>query len=490
MSKKQAIPYSELPELCYAEVNGHLVTVKKGVSRFERSPLDTGDLKGCREIATLKNELLGVTPAQRAAMCRGVIFGWNTAPASQRDVKRNDKMFTIYIGRPTESGVSLSLPATHFELRDALEQARVTNERDIYNIEVENCALDYLPQLIAPSANLYELNHLAQRLAALSDWDRDCFEGLTMMDAIKNKYAPIPVDRLINMTHSTEDCQIAHEACDDASLGKFYVDNDFPVIPTGIPKILYEMLDYESIGRKAREGEGGVFTPNGYVVHSGKMAEVYHSGDAVPKEKPRYTIMLEVCKGYFNDPDYNSGSSEYPMLPADDGIIDRAVAQVEAASVEECSIQATDCIVPKLTEIITNMLEYDVSSYRTVNELAEQLSRLEKKGLLTTYKAILASAPQDITLEEALDISYDTEGFILAPQQTDPADYAKDELGKCGVPMLDELCSMANLHQYGERLMAENHVMDTPYGMLHLMDGQTVEQCLNRKQPVSGMEMR
>lgn len=48
-----------------------------------------------------------------------------------------------------------------------------------------------------------------------------------MMDAVKTKYAVIDVDNLINMTYSTEYCQIAYKAHDDASLGKFYADNGF-----------------------------------------------------------------------------------------------------------------------------------------------------------------------------------------------------------------------------------------------------------------------
>ena len=50
---------------------------------------------------------------------------------------------------------------------------------------------------------------------------------MVMMDAVQTQYAPISVERLINMTHSTEHCQIAYEAHDDPSLGKFYADNDF-----------------------------------------------------------------------------------------------------------------------------------------------------------------------------------------------------------------------------------------------------------------------
>ena len=487
MSRRIPIPYAELPDQCYAEINGHLVIIKKGAKQFERSPLDTGEAKGCREIARLKNEQLGVTPRQAAVLCSGYVFGWDTMRQTPPHIEMSGHMFEVYISSPYDlsgnSGVSIGLPATPFVLEDALEQARVTQKHPDYSVEIEVCKLDYLPQLIAPGADLYELNHLAQRLTELKDEQFDCFEGMIKMETEENGNAPIPLERLINFTHSTEDCQIAYGAHNDSSLGAFYVDNDFPVIPEGLPKELYGILDLTAIGRKAREGEGGVFTPHGYVVHSGKMAEVYHSGDAVPKEKPGYTIMLEVRKGFFNDPEYDNQFSEFPMLPNDDGALHRAAAQVDATSLEECSISAVDCIVPALTERITDALEYDVSCYSMVNELAEQLSRLERKGLLTTYKAMLAAAPSDITLEEAHDLSCEVEGFILSKELESSSDYAREQLRKCGVPMLDELCGMANLHKYGGLLMAGNHVQYTPYGLLRSVDGQTVEEVLRQKTP-------
>lgn len=119
-----------------------------------------------------------------------------------------------------------SLPATPYELIDALEKARIANEH-IYALEILSCELEYLPQLISEDMNLYELNHLAGRLSELSRWELDCFEGMVMMDAIRTKYAPIDVELLINMTYSTANCQIAYDAHDDALLGKFYVDNEF-----------------------------------------------------------------------------------------------------------------------------------------------------------------------------------------------------------------------------------------------------------------------
>ena len=104
---------------------------------------------------------------------------------------REEKIFTVELSRWNPSGINpsaeITLPATPYELEDALEKARITGDT-VYSAEVLSCKLDYLPQFIAPDANLHELNHLAQRLSSLSAWELDCFEGMVMMDAVQTQY--------------------------------------------------------------------------------------------------------------------------------------------------------------------------------------------------------------------------------------------------------------------------------------------------------------
>jgi hypothetical protein len=400
----------------------------------------------------------------------------------------------LEISRPgtfgSNTSSTIALPATPYELLDALDRARVTDERVIYSTEILRCELDYLPQFLSPSSNLYEMNHLSQRLASLSDWELDCFEGMVMMDAIQNSYALIPVDRLINMTASMEHCQIAYEAHNDESLGKFYAENGFVPQLDSLPDNIYAWLDFGKIGKEMREGEGGVFTPHGYVVQNGMIARLYQSGEAVPAEKPDYTVLLRVTKGYFNDPKSDNGLSALLKLPAGDQELFQAVKEVDAVSPEDCSFVAVDCAIPQLTEKITDELEAtNGDCYGLVNELAGQLRHLDREGGIPAYKAMLAVAPEDISLDEALDLAYQTDEFRLLRETATPADYAKAELAKCTIPLKEELfASDAALCSYGERLMERDKASSTEYGALVSRGGRTVEQCLNRPEPQ--MEMR
>jgi hypothetical protein len=99
------------------------------------------------------------------------------------------------------------------------------------------------------------------------------------------------------------------------------------------------------------------------------------------------------------------------------------------------------------------------------------------------------SAPEDISLEEVLDLAYQTDEFRLLRETATPADYAKAELAKCTIPLKEELfASDAALCYYGEKLMEHDKASSTEYGILVARGGQTVEQCLNRPEPQ--MEMR
>ncbi len=473
-----------LPQKCYAVLpyEDRLVIITRGMPGYTRSPLDHGDKDQNRAIADEKNtEFGGVTPEQEKAMIKGAILGWEFAGTTADGSEQPGKIMELEISRPgsfgAETSTTLALPATPHEILDALDKARITDDRVIYSIEITNCKLDYLPQFIAHSTNLYELNCLAARLSAMSEWELDCFEGLTMMDTIRTDYAPIAVERLINMTHSTADCQVVYEAHDNESLGRFYVENGFvPQLETA-PEDILPWLNYEKIGKEAHDAEGGVFTPSGYVVQNGEIAQVYKSGDAIPTEKPDYTVLLKVTKGYFNDPEYDNDLTAFLKLPAADEDLYQAVDEVEAASPKECAFSAVDCAIPRLTEKITDALE-DMN-LDTVSELAAQLQKLRAEGRLPTSKAMLESAPMDISLEDALDLTYQAGEFRLLREIASPEDYAKAELAKCTIPLKEELLSQ-NLYRYGEKLMEHNKAAATDYGILYSPSGQTVEQCLVR----------
>jgi len=394
------------------------------------------------------------------------------------------KMLEVYLLKQgAQSTAKLSLPATDYALLDALDKAGITNERDIYHVEVTGSKLDYLPQFIPDSANLYELNLLAGRLAAMSQWELDCFEGMVMMDTLKTDYAPIQVERLINMTHSTGDCQIAGGVLGDEQLGRFYVENDFPVIPENLPETAYDLLNYEEIGKQARSGEGGVFTEKGYVVHSGEMSRQYSSENLPFPSKPDYVFLLEIATLPQGD-EPNDRNCVTLKLPYTEETLNSALHPIGADGIEGCCFYQYESTIPQLSNAIGFLEDID-----QLNELAGIIRGFSKEQACT-YKAMLEAAPKDITIPEALELSAQVQNFSVIREAVTPAEYAKHQLSKYCIELQDELFACANLERYGQKLIAEKGLALTDYGVLWSMDGQTVEQCLNRDSPAMSMEMQ
>ena len=177
-----------------------------------------------------------------------------------------DKVFTVYVSPLEQERMEDQLIDLPME-QDRLDTLLLEwNTGQPLYVEVSDyCGRDYLAGCLPDDVDLTELNLLANKLADLQALQETAFEGLVRMDLDKGT-TELPLCRLIDLANSADCCHVAPGVGNDEQLGHFYVDNDFPVIPPGLPEEVYEVLDYAAIGRKARMEEGGVFTSEGYVV--------------------------------------------------------------------------------------------------------------------------------------------------------------------------------------------------------------------------------
>lgn len=152
-----------------------------------------------------------------------------------------------------------------------------------------------------------------------------------------------------------------------------------------------------------------------------------------------------MTKGYFNDPEYDNALEAFLTLHADDMTLFQEVEIVGAASQEECSFAAEDCMVPSLNEKISDALyESDGDSYGLVNKLAQQLKHMNDKGNILIYKAMINDAFEDITLEDALDLSYQTESFSVIREAVTSVEYARHMLSKYCIECEKDLFASAD----------------------------------------------
>ena len=156
------------------------------------------------------------------------------------------KIISIYMGNPDNSNhAELELPATPWELLDALDKLRLSEGQEPY-WQVEDMGRY---EFLAPHLDgydLYQFNALAEKLRTFSDVDAAAFEGLVQMELnnlYQNNGGELTLRRVLDLAYSVDCCHVVPGITDDAALGQFYVENDFlPALAT-VPDSVLEMLD-------------------------------------------------------------------------------------------------------------------------------------------------------------------------------------------------------------------------------------------------------
>ena len=335
--------------------------------------------------------------------------------------------------------------------------------------------------------DLYGLNALAEKLARLVDYESAVFAGQLKMD-LDVRISDITLPRLLSLADNTPYCDVIDVALNDSQLGKFYAENGFVTeleqLPDEAFKIIEDMLDYEQIGRKIRQAEGGVFVDRSTYGYSGYVIRHREPelANALPApERPDYMILLEVCKGYFNDPDYDSDSAVQLKLPASKETLDGVLNTLEAAEWSELAFTCLDCRIPALIEAVNQTEDVFAANHaasRFAQMTGEQIPKL-KSLLEVTSISNLADA---VWLSEQLD------SYVYSPEFSSPTDVARAEIKFSMTEQEAELLiPHVNLHQYGTALLTNHNWNLTEYGMISRQDGQPIQRFEEQNQGMGGM---
>ena len=382
------------------------------------------------------------------------------------------KVFAMYLakeGNPnSDAYAKLDLPASPWELWDALDKVRLNEGEQLY-MEIEDYfAFGYLaPYLDGLEISLNELNDLAVQLAALDEVQEVAFDGFLRME-VQNKVntngGVITLQDLRDLAVSAKtDCYHVVDAADDAQLGRFYAENEFVPELDGISDEVFEMLDFAGIGRMMRCSENGVFVGNLYVLRDGELTTAPLVQKALP-EKPGYLFRLTLGL----HPDIGDARTVTLDLPAAEAELLDAQAQLGTEGWEGVAVIDYDGIIPyaaDFTDLPMELEEFNVlaAAVRDMPSPEKQLPKL--KALLEQFEVRdIATA---ISLTECLD------DYVLTPEISSPQDTAIDQLHF----MTDDhsaelLISHVNLYAYGCDLIKEDNAVLSPYGLLHRADYQ------------------
>ena len=387
-----------------------------------------------------------------------------------------DKAFTVSLCNPDkDTYVTLELPADPYAVLDAWERLRLAPDT---RVEWEMEDYGEFPVLfpgLQSGEGFPALNALAERLTSLDSRQRTAFEGLVKLQDGR----PMEPDALITLSEQAKHCQVAPEATDDASLGRVYAANGSIPEVKDVPDKVFELLDFQLLGRRIRQSAGGVFTRQGYVVPDGNWK---------PTEGQELRIAPEAPTGFFRL-ELRLGEERAELtLPAGQELVE-VRERMEAVGLPNCAVTAFHSRVPQLPAAWATPERLD-----TLNCLAIRLMVLAERDSLALikYKAVLEVSSIS-SLEDAMALTERLDAYNLNWAAASPEDVARGELRRSmGEENADLLCWYLNLYGYGEALIQQYGGELTDYGLLTRADGQLVQKPLP-PQPTRGgvqMEMR
>ncbi|MFR3726859.1 MAG: antirestriction protein ArdA [Flavonifractor plautii] len=386
-----------------------------------------------------------------------------------------DKAFTVSLCNPDkDTYVTLELPADPYTILDAWERLRPAPDTRV-EWEIE----DYgeFPVLfpgLQSGEGFPALNALAERLVSLSEQQRTAFEGLVRLESRRS--GVIPLHMFAALAEQAEHCQVVPEATDDASLGRIYAANGSIPEVKDVPDRVFELLDFQLLGRRVRQSEGGIFTRQGYVVPDGNWKPAEGQEPRSAPEAPTSFFRLELQLG--------EERAEL-TLPAGQELVE-VRDQMDAVGISNCTVTAFHSRVPQLPAAWATPEQLD-----TLNCLAIRLTVLEDREplKLIKYKAVLEASPPT-SLEDAMALTERLDAYNLNWAAASPEDVARGELRRSmGEENADLLCRYLNLYGYGEALIQRYGGELTDYGLLTRVDGQPVQNPLPPQPKLGGMEM-
>ena len=390
------------------------------------------------------------------------------------------KIFHVYLAKESvpnnESYAKLDLPASPWEVVDALDKVRLNEGEQLY-MEIEDYdAFAYLsPHLDGLDISLIELNDLAALLSPLDEVQEAAFEGLFSMEVQRKVNANggvITLQDLRDLAVSARtDCYHVVDAADDAQLGRFYAENDFVPELDGISDEVFEMLDFAGIGRMMRQGENGIFVGSLYVLRDGELTTAPPVQKTLPG-KPGYLFRLTLGL----HPDIGDARTVTLDLPAAEAELLDAQEQLGVEGWEGVTVIDYDGIIPYAADFTD--LPMELEEFNAFTKAARDIPRSEVpklKALLEQFEV------QDI--ETAMLLTEHLADYILTPNLSSPQEAALDQL--CFIMNREEavrLIPYVNLFNYGETVIHADNAALTSYGLLHRADYEPMLSPMQQKQ--------
>ena len=367
--------------------------------------------------------------------------------------------------------MTLDLPASPWELVDAMEKLNLIKEADLYVQAEEYYDFDYIQGFIPESTSLSQLNELCAALDGMDEQDRIGFRGLLQSSAFFDRFN-LGIEKLMDLAQAKDCYHIAEGVGNDVELGRYLCFNGFVDGVEELPEKIYELLNFEKIGKAFRMDEHGAFADGCYVAPDGEIPHREMRCDICP---PEYIVMLDVV----NKADM---TKHWPLaLPAVPEEMDGALKHIGAESWDEAVCVCTDCQIPQLMDAVTQ-----TGNIATVNRFAGILEGVPAEDI-TKLKAVLEVTRCDDLITASL-IAGELDNYMLSENIRNPEDMGRWQLDyMLAKDDRDLVLKHLNLYAYGKEVLERTNAVMSAYGLVDRTDGQPI---LNQRQASLEMTMQ
>ncbi len=353
--------------------------------------------------------------------------------------------------------MTLDLPASPWELVDTMEKLNLESEKDLYVQAEEYYDFDYIQGFIPESTSLSQLNELCAVLDSMGEMDRIGFRGLLQSSAFYDRFN-LGIEKLMDLAQAKDCYHIAEGVGNDAELGRYLCFNGFIDGTAELPEMLYELLNFEKIGKDFRMAEHGAFADGCYVAPDGEIPHREMHYEICP---PEYVVMLDVT----NRADM---TRRWPLaLPAVPEEMDGALKHIGAESWDEAVCVCTDCQIPQLKDAVTQ-----TGNVATINRFAGILEGVPAEDV-TKLKAVLEVTRCDDLITASL-IAGELDNYMLSENIRNPEDMGRWQLDYLlARDDRDLVLKHINHYAYGKEVLEQTEsAAMSAYGLVDRRDNQ------------------
>jgi len=357
-------------------------------------------------------------------------------------------------------GAQLRLPASEYEIKDALLRARVSADTKGY--EIKECILydkDIMSQYLLHDEDnpvtIEKINYLARIMNRFDRHEHELFKGYM---AMKGSFV-LSIKDLINIAYNLHCCELIYDIDSDEMLGRYFADNGMLEWLGDAHELIWKFLDYRKIGEEMRRSDNGIYTESGYFVFNDKEYSEIYDGKNFPETfiDDGYIFKLLIAKK--NTQDHNDG--KWLSLPASKEGKQNFLREIGADSFDDCVLFALQSMETNFPMCVTGL-----SQIGLLNSLAHRMRDMAKSNELAKYMAVLEGFGFE-TVEEAVSYANRLGDYELYSKPSTVIEYAKDFVKSAyGGAVPDAMYRHLNFATYAEDLIAEQELALSEYGVV------------------------